>query len=143
MSKLLPTTLIATCLLFSVEGQYQSTIARTCVAATSCGSQPVKFVPGQRITVEIANLTSGIVELQQLYGTDPLPISPGQVLSFVRGGSTNPNFSAVFWDAQGLPLKVDILKPDTRLLRLEVRPGGRPPGDRAVYLKDDGRVEIL
>ena len=63
--------------------------------------------------------------------------------AFVRGGRTDPNFSVVFWDAIGLPLKVNILKPDARTLRIEVRPGGSPPGDRSVYLKDDGRVTIL
>lgn len=142
--KTLPTIVFIATTLLVLPGQHpQSATAGTCVAATSCGPQPIRFVPGQRITVEVVNLTSSMVQLQQLYGTDPLPISPGQVLSFVRGGNTNPNFSVVFWDAQGLPLKVDILKPEARLLRIEVRPGGRPPGDRAVYLKDDGRVDVL
>lgn len=135
--------LVSVFLGFSVEGKSPKAMADTCVAGSSCGSQPVRFVPGQRITVEVANFTSGIVEIQQLYTTDPLPISPGQVLSFVRGASTDPNFSVVFWDSQGLPLKVNILKPEARILRIEVRPGTRPPGDRAVYLKDDGRIQVL
>ncbi len=143
MLKHLPSLLVILFVLFTLEGHNKSVTGETCVAASSCPSQPVRFVPGQRITIEVANLTSGMVQLQQVYVTDPLPISPGQVLSFVRGGSTDPNFSVVFWDVQGLPLKVTILKPEARLLRIEVRPGGRPPGDRAVYLKDDGRVDIL
>jgi hypothetical protein len=143
LSKFLPAVLVATTLFIGSTERYHPATAGTCVAATSCGRQPIQFVPGQRITVELVNLTESVVQLQQLYATDPLSISPGQVRAFVRGGRTDPNFSVVFWDAIGLPLKVNILKPDARTLRIEVRPGGSPPGDRSVYLKDDGRVTIL
>jgi hypothetical protein len=142
-SKLLPAVLVTTTLLTGIAEHYLIAEAGTCVAATSCGRQPIKFIPGQRITVEIANLTESVVQLQKIEGTDPVAISPGQVLSFVRGGKTEPNFSVVFWDAIGLPLKVNILKPEARTLRIEVRPGGRPPGDRSVYLKDDGRISVF
>ena len=143
MYKVLQTALVVAFFVINFEAHYYPATANTCVAATSCGRQPLQFVPGQRITIEFVNLTESVVQLQKLYGTDPLPISPGQVLSFVRGGSTDPNFSVVFWDAIGLPLKVNILKPEARTLRIEVLPGGRPPGDRSVYLKDDGRVAVF
>jgi hypothetical protein len=142
MSKLLPTLLAATALFVSISPEFP-VIARSCVAATSCGRQPIQFVPGQRITVEVANLTESVVRIQQVSSTDPVSISPGQVRSFVRGGTTEPNFSLVMWDAIGLPLKVNLAKPAARKLRIEVRPGGRPPGDRTVYLKDDGRVTVF
>lgn len=142
MFKLLPTLLAATALFVSISPEFP-VIARSCVAATSCGRQPIQFVPGQRITVEVANLTESVVRLQQVSSTDPVSISPGQVRSFVRGGTTEPNFSLVMWDAIGLPLKVNLAKPAARKLRIEVRPGGRPPGDRTVYLKDDGRVTVF
>lgn len=143
MSKLLPAILVTTTIFLGIAQQHTPAIARTCVAATSCGPQPIKFVPGQKITVEIVNLTESVVQLQQLYRTDPISLSPGQVRSFVRGGSTEPNFSVIFWDAIGLPLLVNIRKPAARTLRIEVRPGGSPPGDRTVYLKDDGRVTVF
>jgi hypothetical protein len=143
IAKLLPAALVGIVLLAGIAELYHPVTAGTCVAATSCGRQPIRFVPGQRVTVEVANLTESVVQLQKIYGSEPLPISPGQVLSFVRGGSTDPNFSVVLWDAIGLPLKLNILKPQGRVLRIEVRPGGRPPGDRTVYLKDDGRVAVF
>ena len=143
MSKLLPTILVTTSLLISFTQLCPIATARTCVAATSCGHQPIKFIPGQRITVEVANLTGRVVKLQKISGAQPVTISPGQVLSFVRGGRTEPNFSLVFWDALGESLKVNILKPEARTLRIEVRLGGRPPGDRSVYLKDDGHVLVF
>jgi hypothetical protein len=151
MSKLLPTIFAATALFVSISPEFP-VIARSCVAATSCGRQPIQFVPGQRITVEVANFTRSVVRLQQVSSTDPISISPGQVRSFKRGGTTEPNFSLVMWDALGLPLKVNLLKPEARKLRIEIRPGGRPPGDsealppkadRTVYLKDDGRVTVF
>ncbi|MCP2727063.1 hypothetical protein [Limnofasciculus baicalensis] len=140
--KFIPITLVAALFLLSVDGHKKVT-AGSCVAASSCGAQPIKFVPGQRITVEVVNLTQSLVQIQQLYGTDPLAVIPGQVQSFVRGGNTNPNFSVAFWDIQGLPLKVNVLKTDSRTLRIEILPGARIPGDRAVYLQDDGRVNIM
>jgi hypothetical protein len=143
MSKFLPVLLAATTLFVSVSSPNYPATARSCVAATSCRRQPIQFVPGQRITVEVANLTESVVQLQQVSGTDPLSISPGQVRSFVRGGTTEPNFSLVMWDAIGLPLRVKLVKPAARKLRIEVSPGGRPPGDRTVYLKDDGRVTVF
>lgn len=126
MSKLLPTVLAVTALFVSISPEFP-VIARSCVAATSCGPQPIQFVPGQRITVEVANLTASVVRLQQVSSTDPVSISPGQVRSFVRGGTTEPNFSLVMWDAIGLPLRVNLAKPAARKLRIELRPGGRPP----------------
>ncbi len=143
MAKLLPAVLVGTAFFTGFAELYHPATAGTCVAATSCGRQPIQFVPGQRITVEVANLTESVVQLQKIYGSEPLPVSPGQVLSFVRGGSTDPNFSVVLWDAIGLPLKLNIFKSQARTLRIEVRPGGRPPGDRTIYLKDDGRVAVF
>ncbi|MGC1393452.1 MAG: hypothetical protein WA828_04145 [Coleofasciculaceae cyanobacterium] len=143
MSKLLPTIFAATALFVSIGIPEIPVIARSCVAATSCGRQPIQFVPGQRITVEVANFTKNVLRLQRVSSTEPILMNPGQVLSFRRGGTTEPNFSLVMWDALGRPLKVNLIKPEARKLRIEVRPGGRPPGDRTVYLKDDGRVTVF
>ena len=143
MYKLLPVLLVTTTLFIGMTERYPIATAGTCVAGSSCGQQPIKFIPGQRITVEVVNLTQRVVQLQKIAGTNPVIIRPGQVLSFGRGGRTEPNFSVVVWDAIGVPLKVNILKPEARTLRIEVRPGGRPPGDRSIYLKDDGRVAVF
>ena len=143
MYKLLPIILVTTTLFMGLMERYPMAKAGTCVAGSSCGQQPIKFIPGQRITVEVVNLTQRAVQLQKIAGTNPVAIRPGQVLSFGRGGRTEPNFSVVVWDAIGVPLKVNILKPNARTLRIEVRLGGRPPGDRSIYLKDDGRVGVF
>lgn len=143
MSKLLSVASVVAILLLNQTESPQFARAGTCAGA-NCGPQPVQFIPGQRINVEVVNLTNSILELQQVEGTSRVAVNPGQVLSLIRGGTTEkPNFSLVLWDVQGLSLQVKILKPEARTLRVEVRPGGRPPGDRTVYLRDDGRVAVF
>ena len=141
MSKLLPVALLATAVLFSATENSQTAIAGTC--ASKCGPKPIQFTPGQLINVEVTNLTSSIVLLEKVQGTDAIPLYPGKTLYLERGGGTNPNFSAVFWDQTALPLRAIITQPQSKTLRIELRPGSRPPGDRSVYVRNDGRVAIF
>lgn len=141
MSKLLSATLLTAAVFLSQSDRLLSAEVGSC--STFCGPKPVEFIPGQRITVEVVNLTSNLVSIDKVQGTDTIPVSPGEVRSFVRGGSTEPNFSLVFLDINGLLLQVKVVKPERRTLRIELRPGGRIPGDRSVYLKDDGRVAVF
>ncbi|MEP0748862.1 MULTISPECIES: hypothetical protein [unclassified Coleofasciculus] len=140
MSKFLPAVLVVAAFSVGAAAHIQPALAGTCAA--KCPPAPIQFVPGQRITYEVVNLTSSLVQMQKVVGTDPIPLNPGQVVSFTRGGGTDPNLSLLLWDATGLPLGVRLAKPNPRTLRIEVRPGGRPPGDRTIYLRDDGRVAV-
>jgi hypothetical protein len=133
--------LLATAVLFSATENSRTAIAGTC--ASKCGPRPIQFTPGQLINVEVTNLTSSIVLLEKVQGTDAIPLYPGKTLYLERGGGTNPNFSAVFWDQTALPLRAIITQPQSKTLRIELRPGSRPPGDRSVYVRNDGRVAIF
>lgn len=115
-------------------------IAGTC--ASDCGPKPLQFIPGQQIKLQVINRTASIIEIQKVYGTDPVALRPGQEITIDQWGGTAPNISLLFWDVTGLPLKVLTQKPDGETLRLELRPGGRPPGDRSVYVLNDGRVAV-
>lgn len=141
MSKLLSAVLAASIFLLIPAERPHSVTAQTC--AENCPPPPLQFIPGRRINFEVVNLTNSLVLLQKIYGTDPISLSPGQVVSFQRGGATDPNLSVLMWDATGLPLGLRVSKANSRTLRIEVRPGGRPPGDRTVYLRDDGRVAVF
>ena len=141
MSKLLPITLIATALLFSPSDLSHSAWGGTC--ASKCPPKPVQFTPGQRISVEVINQTASLIQFQKIFGTDPVPMRPGQELRFNQGGGTEPNVSVYFWDETALPLAARISQPKPQTLRIELRPGGRPPGDRSVYVLNDGRVAIF
>lgn len=141
MSKLLPAVLIITALLLSSAERPQRAIAGTCAGA-SCPPPPLGFIPGQRIDVEVVNQTASIVLFQRVSGTDTVPLRPGQELRFERWTGTTPNLSMVFWDPTALPLIARVSKPNPDTLRIELRPGGRPPGDRALYIFNDGRVSV-
>lgn len=135
-------SLIATtCLWLGQAVLLKPAIAGTCAGAT-CKQERVQFTPGQRINIQVVNRTFSLVQLEKVFGTDAIPLRPGQEVQFDRGGSTDPNVSIVFWDATALPLQVRLSKIDAQTLRIELRPGGRPPGDRTVYIRDDGRVLI-
>jgi hypothetical protein len=88
------------------------------------------------------NRTSSLVQVEKIFGTDAIPLRPGQEIQFERGGSTDPNVSIVFWDATALPLKAHLSKRGAQTLRIELRLGGRPPGDRSLYIRDNGRVLV-
>ena len=140
MYKILLALFVATGFVLGDANRIHPSVAGTC--AQKCPPAPIQFVPGQRITYEVVNLTSSLVQMQKVVGTDPIPLNPGQVVSFTRGGGTDPNLSLLLWDATGLPLGMRLSKPNPRTLRIEVRPGGRPPGDRTIYLRDDGRIAV-
>ena len=141
MSKILPVIFVAATV-FLTSNQYPSpTFAGTC--ASKCGPQPLQFTPGKRIRVEVLNATTGLVKIEKVHLTDPIPLRPKQELRLENGDGTEPNISLVFWDERGLPLKATVSKPNFGTLRIEIRPNNRAPGDRSVEILDDGRVNIL
>lgn len=137
MLRLLPVALIATALLLQAK-QPDRVLAGTC--ASNCPPPPIQFVPGQSINVVVVNQTASLVQFQKIFGSDPIPLRPGQEFQFEQVGGTKPNLSVYFWDETALPLRAVITRPQAKILRIELRPGGRPPGDRSVYVQNDGRV---
>lgn len=117
--------------------------AATCVAGVDCPPPPVQFVPGQTIRVEIANLTDTLVYVEKVQGEPPLDVIPGQLLIFATGGNSINNLSLLIWDNRGSILTLRPVKVNNTTLKVEVRAGVQPPGDRSVYLRDDGRVLVL
>lgn len=118
-------------------------VAQTCVAGVNCPPPRVEFVPGQRIRVEISNLTQTLVYAEKVQGEPPIDVIPGQMSFFVTSGSSINNLSLVIWDNRGSILTLRPVKVDNNTLRVEVRAGNTPPGDRTVYLRNDGRVLVL
>ncbi|OUL19812.1 hypothetical protein [Nostoc sp. 106C] len=140
MSKLLPVVLAAVTILITSTNHPSVTLAGTC--ASKCGPRPIQFTPGQSIRLEVINRTLGLVKLEKIQGTDPIPLRPGQELQFVQGDETQPNISLVFWDEMGLPLQAIISKPNFGTLHVELRPGKRNPGDRSLHMLTDGHVNV-
>lgn len=138
MSKPLAIALITTLL---TQAPLQATPVGTC--ASNCGPGPIEFVPGQQVRIEVRNQTASLILLERVQGTDPIPLRPGQTVSYFGWGGTKPNVSIVFWDATSLPLIARLSQPKATTLRINLVPGGRPPGDRSVYINNNGRVSLF
>lgn len=115
--------------------------AQHCTA--NCGSRQIQFTPGERVRVVVVNRTSSLVQVEQIDGTYPIALLPSQGVEVDPNFGTNPNASLVFWDETELPIRAILFRPETNLLRIEILPGGRPPGDRSVYIENDGKVRVF
>lgn len=124
----------------ALGGLVLSVRAQTCTA--NCLSRQVQFTPGQRIGLQMVNQTASLVLVEQVFRTSPVPILPGQQLDLDPNFGTAPNISLVFWDETSLPVRAILFRPNPNTLRIEIRPGGRP-GDRSIYIENDGKVSIL
>ncbi|MBW4564708.1 MAG: hypothetical protein KME32_27015 [Mojavia pulchra JT2-VF2] len=140
MSKFLPVVLAATTVLLASTNHPSTTLAGTC--ASQCGPRPIQFTPGRAIRLQVINNTSGLVNLEKLQGTKPIPLQPGQEFQIEQGNPNEPNLSLIFWDEMGAPLQAIVSKPNFGTLRLEIRPGNRYPGDRSLYILNDGHVNV-
>lgn len=118
-----------------------TTLGGTC-AGRSCPPPPLGFTPGQWINLEVVNRTGVIVELQNVPRTRVLFLRPGQQVNFPRQAATEPNLSSLYWDAAPYLLRARLSKPNSNTLRVEITPGGIP-GDRALYIRDDGRAIVF
>jgi hypothetical protein len=141
MSKLISALLITATLLLTASNDSNVTLAGTC--ASNCGKAPLQFTPGQRIRVQVVNSTPRVLKLQKPSITDPISLNPGQNLYLDQIEGTEPNTSLIFWDETGRSIQANLSKPNLATLRVELRPTARVPGDRSVYIQDDGRINVL
>ncbi len=147
MGKFLPKPFarsLQTVLGLSVAGLLGSTLPASAQFCTvNCSSRQIQFTPGQLIRIFVVNRTDSLVQIEQVYGTDPIALLPNQEVEVDPNFGTRPNASLVFWDETTLPLRTILSRPDKNVLRVEILPGERPPGDRSVYVEDDGKVRIF
>ena len=141
MSKLLSATLITTALLMGFNEIPRTAIAGTC--ASRCGAKPLQFTPGSYIRVQVVNKTPNLIYIEKPQGTNPIALRPGQQVRLEQGDGTEPNISVIFWNENGLSLKANLSKPNFATLQVELRPEWRIGGDRGLYVRDDGRVQLL
>jgi hypothetical protein len=91
----------------------------------------------------LTNRTSSLVQVEQVFQTSPISLIPGQEFELDSQFGTQPNTSIVFWDETSLPVRAVLSRPETDILRVEILPGGNPPGDRSIYIENDGKVAIF
>ena len=138
MSKLFSAVLVASALLMA-PNYHAKALAQPCTAY--CRSNEIRFTPGQRISLQLVNLTAGLVQIQQSGRMHPYPLRPGQEIRLFFGEGTQPNLSLLFWDEANLPVRTLLFRPEDNVLRVEFLPSGSF-SDRSISILDDGRVVI-
>ncbi|QMS91232.1 hypothetical protein HUN01_27915 [Nostoc edaphicum CCNP1411] len=133
--------LVAATIVVASINNPNNTLAGTC--ASKCGSRPIQFTPGKHIRVEVVNSTPNLIKIQKPSGTGAISLSPGQKLNLEQIEGTEPNTSLIFWSETGLSLQAIVSKPNFGTLRLELRPTWRSPGDRSLYIMDDGKINVF
>lgn len=128
--------------LLSVSAFFLATPVTAQTCAQNCPPPVLQFTPGERINVQIVNRTRSAIDIEKVQGTKPTPLAPGQSLKFERRSSTDPNLSIV-WDTAAFPLKAVLSQPNKQILRIELFGGSEVPGDRSIYIRNDGRIEQL
>jgi len=141
MLKFVSVTLTVTVLIGALTENPKVTLAETC--ASKCGPHPIQFTPGQPILIKVVNSTSSLIKLEKLRSTSPIPLQPGQEFQSEYLNDTEPNISLVFWNERGQPLRAIVSKPNFGTLRVELRPNWQTLGDRSIYLREDGRVNVF
>lgn len=141
MFKKLPVVLAAATLLVTSIDNSQSSLAGTC--ASQCGKHPLQFTPGQSIRLEVVNKTTHLVEVEKIQGSKAVSLQPGQKLQIDQKYNLEGNLSLAFWDKNGAALQAVVSKPNFATLRVEIRPTWRYPGDRSLYILNDGRINIF
>ena len=138
MSKLLSAVLVPVLLLMGLDPGAKA-LAQPCTAY--CRSNQIRFTPGQRVGLQLVNLTAGLVQVQQSGRMQPYPLRPGQEIRLFFGEGTQPNLSLLFWDETDLPIRTLLFRPENNVLRVEFLPSGSF-SDRSISIMDDGRVVI-
>lgn len=141
MSRLISATLIATALLLTPTNNSPVTLAQTC--ASHCGVRPLQFKPGQYIRLQIVNRTPRILKLEKFPEMRRISLEPGKEYMVDQQNATEPNLSLLFWDDTGRSLQANVSKPNFGTLRLELRPSNKFPGDRSLYILNDGQINVF
>jgi hypothetical protein len=116
-------------------------MAQTC--ASQCDSKPIQFQPGQRIEVTVYNRTRSVIMMENTQGDRAVALKPGEKIKFYRGGSTDPNLAVAFWEDTATPLKLGLVKPKANQLEINLTFARQAPGDRALYILNDGAIQLL
>lgn len=127
-------------LLTLLSGLSSPVLAQTCVV--NCGSRQVQFTPGQAIRLQMVNRTASLVQVQQVPLTDTIPLLPGSEVEVNSNFGTEPNLSVLFWDETSLAVRAVLSRPEPDILRVELLPANAP-GDRSLYIENDGKVRIF
>ena len=106
-----------------------------------CGTNQIRFMPGQPITIEFINRTDGTVNLERVLDIDMHWLRPQSEFAIETLVGVDDDMSLVFWDENNRAVEARLLRPDSETLQVELLPSGHD-SDRAVHVSNDGRVLV-
>jgi hypothetical protein len=115
-------------------------LAQTCVE--NCLSGQIQFTPGDRISVEVVNLSRVTVATEQVPLRGPITLPPGSSTTVGFGWGTTPNLSMFIWALEDQPIRYQLGRLDDTTLLVEVITAPSEPSNRSVYIENDGRVMV-
>ncbi|MGB7247341.1 MAG: hypothetical protein WBC73_00265 [Phormidesmis sp.] len=106
-----------------------------------CASNQIRFIPGQPITIEFVNKTTGMINLERVLDIDLHWLRPQSDFTIQTLVGVDDDMSLVFWDENNRAVDAILHRPDAQTLQIELLPSGAE-GDRAVHVANDGRVLV-
>ena len=106
-----------------------------------CGSNQIRFVPGQPLTIEFINRTSGLIQLERVLGVYLPRLMPQTDFAIETLVGVDDDMSLVFWDENNRAVSAVLHRPNAETLQVELLPSGHD-SDRAVHIANDGRVLV-
>ncbi len=106
-----------------------------------CGSNQIRFVPGQPITIEFINKTDGLIQLERILDVHLPRLMPQTDFAIETLVGVDDDMSLVFWGEDNQAVSAVLHRPDAQTLQVELLPSGHD-SDRAVHVSSDGRVLI-
>jgi len=133
--------LIGGCLLgFAWMLSVPPAVAAPCTV--NCKTGQIQFTPGDRITVQVVNVGSRPLSLEQPPVLGPRVLYTGNTMEMQIGWTAQPNPSFFFWSNERLPVRARLGRPSPNILRVELYNAPSEPSDRSITIEADGRVSV-
>lgn len=143
MKKILPTSLlIGGCVLSLTTWLLSVPAALADPCTVNCKSGQIQFTPGDRITIQVVNVGSRPLSLEQPPLLGPRILYTGNTIETQVGWTAQPNPSVFFWSQEHLPVRTRLSRPAPNTLRVEVFDAPAEPSDRSITIEADGRVLV-
>ncbi|WOD41042.1 hypothetical protein [Nodosilinea sp. E11] len=117
-------------------------VALATPCTVNCKSGQIQFTPGDRITIQVVNVGSRPLSLEQPPRLGPRLLYTGNTIETQVGWTTQPNPSVFFWSQERLPVRARLNRPNPTTLRVELFDAPSEPSDRSITIEADGRVSI-
>lgn len=106
-----------------------------------CGSNQIRFIPGQPIAIEFINKTDGLIQLERILDVHLPRLMPQTDFTIETLVGVDDDMSLVFWSEDNRAVSAVLHRPDAQTLQVELLPSGHD-SDRAVHVSNDGRVLV-